>query len=97
MFAKKRRWDKEKTPQSEAEFRKTEQGYVNHLWMMQQLEGLTLQDVMEEKGLLQNFGQLHKEDIYRTLQKDITAKEKTDYISVLLADFYHKAFSQTKD
>ncbi|GET46537.1 TonB-dependent receptor [Capnocytophaga felis] len=97
LFAQKQQWDKEKTPQSEAEFRKAEQGYVNHLWMMQQLEGLTLKDVMEEKGLLQNFGQLHKEDIYRTLQKDITSKEKMDYISVLLADFYHKAFSQTED
>ncbi|MFJ1411834.1 TonB-dependent receptor [Capnocytophaga canimorsus] len=97
LFAKKRQWDKEKTPQLEAEFRKVEEGYVNHLWMMQQLEGLTLQDVIEEKGLLQNFGQLHKEDIYETLQKNITAKEKMDYISVLLADFYHKASTQTED
>ena len=90
LFAKKQQWDRNKTPESEIEFRKAEEGYASHLWMMKQLEGLTLQDVTEEKGILKIFGKLHKDDIYKTLQKEISTKEKMDYISVLLADFYHK-------
>ena len=90
LFAKKNQWNEDKTPESEAKYRKAEQGYINHLWMLKQLEELTQQDVIEEKGLLKIFAYQHKEEIFETLQKNITKKEKMNYISLLLANFYHK-------
>ncbi|MDO4229974.1 MAG: TonB-dependent receptor [Capnocytophaga sp.] len=89
LLAKKQIWDKEKTQQAEEQFRKAEEGFTSHLWMMQQLEGLTLQDVINEEGLLMIFAERHKKDIFEVLQKNIATKEKMNYISVLLADFYH--------
>ncbi|WP_264847778.1 TonB-dependent receptor, partial [Capnocytophaga catalasegens] len=70
LFAKKNLWDEDKTPENEAKYRKAEQGYISHLWMLKQLENLTLQDVIEEKGLLKIFAERHKEEIFETLQKN---------------------------
>lgn len=90
LFAKKQLWDKEKTAETEEKFRKAEEGYTTHLWMIAQLEGLTLEDVINDKGILKVFSQRNKENIYQKLSEKIATKEKMDYISVLLADFYHK-------
>lgn len=92
LFTRKNEWDKDKSAEKEAIFRKAEAAYLTHLWMVEQLQGLTLQDVIEEKGLLKDFSHQHKEDIKETLQKKLTKQEKMNYISILLADFYHKAF-----
>ena len=58
--------------------------------MMQQLKELTQQDVVEEKDILKVFTQRYKGDIYKILQKNITTKEKMDYIFGRLVEFYHK-------
>ena len=90
LYAKKQQWDKNKTPESEIEYRKAEKGYASHLRMMQQLKELTQQDVVEEKDILKVFTQRYKGDIYKILQKNITTKEKMDYIFGRLVEFYHK-------
>ncbi|GJH39960.1 hypothetical protein RCZ04_05100 [Capnocytophaga sp. HP1101] len=47
----------------------------------------------EEKGLLSSFAEQHKEEIYQTIAQKLSPQQKMDAISVRLADFYHKAFS----
>ncbi|MDO4228650.1 MAG: hypothetical protein Q4C98_02455 [Capnocytophaga sp.] len=90
LFAKKNLWDNDKTTENETICRKAEERYASHLWMIRQIQELILQDVIEEKGLLKNFAEHHKKEIFETLQKNSTTKEKMNYISVLLANFYHK-------
>ena len=51
-----------------------------------------MEHLIQEKGLLSNFAEQHKEEIYQTIAQKLSPQQKMDAISVLLADFYHKAF-----
>lgn len=60
--------------------------------MLNELKDITMEHLIQEKGLLSNFAEQHKEEIYQTIAQKLSPQQKMDAISVLLADFYHKAF-----
>ncbi len=92
LFAKKQAYDLNSTAENQELLYKAEEGYQAHLWMLNELKDITMEHLIQEKGLLSNFAEQHKEEIYQTIAQKLSPQQKMDAISVLLADFYHKAF-----
>ncbi len=66
-----------------------ERKYKAHVWMQEQLSGLTYQDVLKDKGLLKAFKEKYINKVFMLLKEKKTEKEIEDYFSLKYAKFYH--------
>lgn len=64
--------------------------YKAHKWMQEQLKLMTLQDVMMNKGLLNQFKNKELSTIFLMLNKGKSEQKVSQYLEMQFADFYHK-------
>ena len=74
----------------EKDLKARERKYKAHVWMQEQLSGLTYQDVLNDKGLLKNFKEKYMNNVFTMLKNKKTAKEIENYFSLKYAKFFHE-------
>lgn len=74
-----------------------EKRYKAHKWMQAQIRVLTLKDVKENKGLLNDFKNKELINVFSMLNAGKTAQDVTQYLEIEFADFYHKKSFEIKN
>ncbi|WP_298778389.1 hypothetical protein [uncultured Polaribacter sp.] len=67
-----------------------ERKYKAHKWMQEQINVLSINDVIEDKGFFKEFKKMYLSKVFEMLQKGKTNNELISYLEIKLADFYHK-------
>ncbi len=73
-----------------------ERKYNAHTWMQEQLSVLTWGDVLENRGLLNEFKNKYLSRVFTMLENGKTQNEVELYLEEHLADFYHKKSLKVK-
>ncbi len=63
--------------------------YNAHVWMQEQLTGLTYQDVVNDKGILKGFKKKYISKVFDMLENGKSIKEIKAYLSMKYAKYYH--------
>ncbi|WP_083629362.1 fimbria/pilus outer membrane usher protein [Tenacibaculum agarivorans] len=63
--------------------------YKAHVWMQEQLTGLTYQDVLNDKGILKGFKKKYISKVFDMLENNKPIKEVKAYLSLMYAKYYH--------
>ncbi len=93
VLAKVNTAKKNKSPISKQELESLqlkEKRYKAHTWMQEQLKMMSLQDVIANKGLLNDFKNKELSKIFSMLNKGRSEQKVTLYLEMKFADFYHK-------
>ena len=67
-----------------------EKRYKAHKWMQAQLKAMTLQDVIANKGRLNEFKNKELSTVFSMLDKGKSEQKVSQYLETQFADFYHK-------
>jgi len=67
-----------------------ENGYIAHNWMRKQLQTITREDILQDRGLLKEFKDKHISKVFEMNLAEKTKEEIEAYLELNFADFYHK-------
>jgi hypothetical protein len=75
-----------------------EKKYKAHIWMQEQIKGISSQDIIADKGLLKEFRSAYVFKVFSLLEDKKSNSKKVElYLERQLADFYHKKSFKVKD